>query len=92
MSNQFLEFHKNRPLIVELPIKGDNNHIQVFLTDKNVLDEYSKEYYFVVEVKERNKFEQLTDKILEHYIYKHMKQYLKLFSIEGEIYVKFNYS
>lgn len=91
MTEQFLEYHKERPIMVDLPVSREDNKIPVYLTNKNVLDDYSNEYYFVVDVKERNKFDELTNKIIEHYIYKHFKQYLKLFSIDGEIYIKFNF-
>lgn len=77
--------------MVDLPLDKDDNKIMVYLTNKNVLDDYSQEYYFNVDVKDRNKFEELTDKIIEHYIYKYFKHYLKLFSIEGNIYIKFNF-
>lgn len=92
MIQQFLKFHKERPIMVELPVTKGNNKIPVYITDKNVLDEYSKEYYFVVEVKERDNFKELTDKIIEHYIYKYFTQYLKIFSIEGDIYIRFNFT
>ena len=96
MSQQFLKYHKERPILVDLPcnehdLRENNNKISIYFTDKNVIDEYSQEHYFVVDVKDREKFKGLTNKIIEHYVYKYLKEYLKLFSIEGDIYIKFNF-
>ena len=86
--NNFIEYHKDKPIPVDLP---NDEKIDVFITDKMVMDDYSKEYYLNILIKDRNKHNKLTDKMVEHYVYNHIKNYLKLFSIEGDIYVKFNY-
>lgn len=91
MVNQFLDYHKNKPIVFELPIKGGSETIEVYLTDKIVADDYSDEYYFCIELKGREKFKNMTDKMIEHYVYNSFKQYLKLFSIDGDIFLKFKY-
>jgi len=88
MVDQFLEFHKKKPVIVDLP-QGEK--MEVFITDKNVMDDYSKEYYLSVNIPNRDKYNKLSDSMIEHYVYSHMKSYLQIFSIEGNIYIKFNY-
>ena len=86
--NNFIEYHRDKPISVELPTE---EKMDVFIMDKMVMDDYSKEYYLNILIKDRNKHNKLTDKMVEHYVYNHIKNYLKLFSIEGDIYVKFNY-
>jgi len=88
MIDSFLEYHKTKPVMVDLPL---GEKLKVFITDKNVMDEYSKEYYLNVNIPDRNKYNKLSDKMIEHYVYSHMVSYLSLFSIDGEIYIKFNY-
>ena len=86
--NNFIEYHRDKPIPVDLP---NDEKIDVFIMDKMVMDDYSKEYYLNILIKDRNKHNKLTNKMVEHYVYNHIKNYLKLFSIEGDIYVKFNY-
>lgn len=88
MVDYFLEFHKKKPVMVDLP-NGDK--MEVFITDKNVMDDYSKEYYLSINVPNRDKYKHLSDKMIEHYVYSHIKGYLKIFSIEGNIYIRYNY-
>lgn len=88
MIDQFLEFHKTKPVVVELP---EGEKMDVFITDRNVMDDYSGEYYLNVSIPNREKYTKLTDKMIEHYVYEYMVYYLKLFSIEGDIYIRFNY-
>jgi len=86
--NNFLEYHKSKPIPIQLP---NGEKIDVFITNKAVMDEYSNEYYLNIEIRDRQKYNKLTNKIIEHYSYYQLKEYLKLFSIDGDIYIKFNY-
>lgn len=89
MSNLFVDYHKDRVLSFNTP-QGEKIE---FLLDTNrlVMDDFVKQYYFNVVIQEREKYLKLTDKMIEHYVYDYFKHYLKLFQIEGEIYLKFNY-
>lgn len=89
--NNFIEYHKVNPIMVELPNKEGDNKLPVYLTDKNVIDEFSNEYYLLIKIKDAEKFKDYTTKMLEHYIYEYLKYYLKLFSIEGNLYLRFEY-
>ena len=88
MIDTFLEYHKKKPVLVDLP---EGEKIEVFITNKNVMDDYSGEYYLNVNIHNRDNYKRLSDNMIEHYVYQHMVNYLKLFSIEGHIYIKFNY-
>lgn len=88
MVDYFLEFHKKKPVMVDLP---NGEKMEVFITDKNVMDDYSKEYYLSINIPNRQNYNKLSDKMIEHYVYSHIKSYLKIFSIDGNIYLKFNY-
>jgi len=88
MIDHFLEFHKTKPVLVDLP---EFERMEVFITNKNVCDEYSNEYYLNVNIPNRDSFTKLTNKMIEHYVYEYMVSYLKLFSIEGNIYIRFTY-
>ena len=77
--------------MVELPINREGNKIPVYLTDKNVIDDYENEYYLVVHIRDIEKYKEYTTRMIEHYIYEYFKFYLKLFSIEGDLYLRFEY-
>jgi len=87
----FLEHHRVKPIMVELPNKQGDNILPVYLSDKNVVDEFSNEYYLSVKIKDAEKFKDYTTKMLEHYIYEYFRYYLKLFSVEGDLYLRFEY-
>lgn len=89
--NHFINFHKNRPVMVELPIDREDNKLPVYLTDKNVIDDYENEYYLVVQIKDIEKYKDYTTKMIEHYVYQYFKYYLKFFSINGDLYLRFEY-
>ncbi len=89
MSHHFIEYHKTRPIMVNLP---ENQKIEVRLdTERCVIDEYSGEHYFNVNIIDREKFHKVTNKMIEHYVYEHFKFYLPLFTIDGDVYIRFKY-
>jgi hypothetical protein len=88
---QFLSYHKTRPIMVELPHKQGDNLLPVYLTEKNVIDEFGNECYLVIQVKDIDKYKDYTKKMLEHYIYDYFKFYLKFFLFEGDLYLKYEY-
>jgi len=88
---EFLLYHKTRPIIIELPYNGKTEKLPVYLTEKNVIDEYGDECYLVIQVKDIDKYKDYTKKMLEHYIYDYFKFYLKFFLFEGDLYLKYEY-
>jgi hypothetical protein len=87
----FLNFYKEKPIILKLPDRSSGSKVEVYLTNNQIIDEYSLENYFNVNVKGRENFTQYSDKMFEHYLYIEFKNHCRLFSIEGDIFVRFNY-
>lgn len=86
-----LQYYKEKPMLLSLPDESVNEEVEVFFKNNQIIDEYSNEHYFNVNVKGREKFKKFNDKMFEHYLLKEFDRHCKLFSIDGDIYVKLNY-
>jgi len=78
MYNQAIKFHKNKTIPIELPSPTGTTSVDIKLkSGKNDLS-------FIVEVYRTKDINGLTNKVIQHYIYKQLSLYLTLFSIDEE--------
>jgi hypothetical protein len=86
-----LEYYKEKPMVLSLPHGKEVETIEIFFSKNQIIDEFSQEHYFFLDVKGREKFTKFTDSMFEHYTIKEFHRHCKLFSIDGDVYVKLNY-
>jgi hypothetical protein len=86
MIEEIIKKHKETPMVITL---SDNKSVSVYLTDKNVLDDYNDEYYFALIIKGYNN--NTSKKMMEDEVYNYFKYYIRSFYIEGKIFVRFQY-
>ena len=82
-----LKIHRNRPICVNLP-----NKIKLEVVISNIIftdnDPITKPYYFIdCSYVNTEGLKIFTKKIINHYIKKDLNQYLKIFSIDGNLIV-----
>jgi hypothetical protein len=78
MSNQAIKFHENKTIPIELPSPTGRTFVDIKLkSGKNDLS-------FIIEVYKTKDIKGLTNKVIQHYIYKQLSSYLTLFSIDDE--------
>jgi len=78
MSNQAIKFHENKTIPIELPSPTGRTFVDIKL--KSGKDDLS----FIIEVYKTKDIKGLTNKVIQHYIYKQLSSYLTLFSIDDE--------
>lgn len=86
MIEELINKHKETPMVITL---SDNRSVSVYLTDKNVLDDYNNEYYFVLLIKDYNK--DIPKQMIEDEVYNYFRYYIRSLYFDGKIFVSFQY-